>query len=81
MFFNFSMDKLLKEFSDELTIITDPLQLSKLFRELFSGFLTNYIQRETEWLSRHLNKHLAQFYESRGHQKRALNTSGLVHTL
>ncbi|TPP67475.1 Exocyst complex component 5 [Fasciola gigantica] len=73
-----NMDNILKELSDELTIITDPLQLSKLFRELFSGFLTDYIQRETEWLSRHLNKHLTQFYESPRHQKRALSTSGLA---
>ncbi|KAF5398930.1 Exocyst complex component 5 [Paragonimus heterotremus] len=73
-----TMDKLIKELSDRLTLITDPSQLSKLFRDLFADYLSGYMGRERECLVRHLSKHLSQFYESRGHQKRLLNTSGLA---
>ncbi|KAF6780094.1 hypothetical protein AHF37_00395 [Paragonimus kellicotti] len=72
-----TMDKLIKELSDRLTLITDPSQLSKLFRDLFADYLSGYMGRERECLVRHLSKHLSQFYESRGHQKRLLNTSGM----
>ncbi|CAL8082336.1 unnamed protein product [Calicophoron daubneyi] len=73
-----NLDKLINELTDELTLVTDTMQLYKLFRDLMAGYLADYMRREREWLSHHLNKHLAQFYESRGHQKRALNTSGLA---
>ncbi|KAF8560886.1 hypothetical protein P879_09245 [Paragonimus westermani] len=73
-----NIDKLIKELSDRLTLITDPSQLSKLFRDLFADYLSGYMDRERECLVRHLSKHLSQFYESRGHHKRLLNTSGLA---
>lgn len=73
-----NMDRLVKELSDELTLITDPAQLSKLFTVLFSDYLKIYMHREREYLSKQLTKHLAQFYDSRGHHKRTLQTSGLA---
>ncbi|CAH8669091.1 unnamed protein product [Dicrocoelium dendriticum] len=73
-----NMDRLVKELSNELTLITDPSQLSKLFTVLFSDYLKIYMRRERECLTKQLTKHLAQFYESRGHHKRALQTSGLA---
>lgn len=77
-FANFSVEKLVVELSNELTLITDPMQLSKLFRELFAPYLVDYMKRESDWLTERLTGHLEHYYQSQRHQKRALNVSGLV---
>ncbi|OON13462.1 exocyst complex component Sec10, partial [Opisthorchis viverrini] len=73
-----NMDKLMKALCDRLTLVTDPSQLSRLFRELFANYLSQYVAREKECLTRRLKKHLDQFYEARGHQKRPLTSSGIA---
>ncbi|GAA29702.2 exocyst complex component 5 [Clonorchis sinensis] len=73
-----NMDKLMKALCDRLTLVTDPSQLSRLFRELFANYLSQYAAREKECLTRRLKKHLDQFYEARGHQKRPLTSSGIA---
>ncbi|CAH8440049.1 unnamed protein product [Heterobilharzia americana] len=73
-----NVEKLLLELSNKLTLVTDPMQLSKLFRELFSPYLTGYMKRESDWLTERLTGHLEHYYQSRRHQKRPLNVSGLA---
>ncbi|VDP57697.1 unnamed protein product [Schistosoma mattheei] len=73
-----NVEKLVVELSNELTLITDPMQLSKLFRELFAPYLVDYMKRESDWLTERLTGHLEHYYQSQRHQKRALNVSGLA---
>ncbi|CAH8459963.1 unnamed protein product [Schistosoma turkestanicum] len=73
-----NVEKLVLELSNELTLITDPMQLSKLFRELFAPYLTDYMKRESDWLTERLTGHLEHYYQHQKHQKRALNVSGLA---
>nr|CAH8831840.1 unnamed protein product [Trichobilharzia regenti] len=73
-----NVEKLVVELSNQLTLVTDPMQLSKLFRELFSSYLTGYMKRELDWLTERLSGHLEHYYQSRKHQKRPLNVSGLA---
>uniref|UniRef100_A0A3Q0KPF0 Exocyst complex component 5 n=1 Tax=Schistosoma mansoni TaxID=6183 RepID=A0A3Q0KPF0_SCHMA len=73
-----NVEKLVVELSNELTLITDPMQLSKLFRELFAPYLVDYMKQESDWLTERLTGHLEHYYQSQRHQKRALNVSGLA---
>ncbi|TNN09607.1 Exocyst complex component 5 [Schistosoma japonicum] len=73
-----NIEKLVVELSNELTLITDPMQLSKLFRELFAPYLVDYMKRESDWLTERLTGHLEHYYQSQKHQKRPLNVSGLA---
>ncbi|CAH8470726.1 unnamed protein product [Schistosoma mattheei] len=74
-----NVEKLVVELSNELTLITDPMQLSKLFRELFAPYLVDYMKRESDWLTERLTGHLEHYYQSQRHQKRALNVSGWLN--
>lgn len=74
--FLFSVEYLTKEIANELTLITDTVQLNKWFRDLFAGYLDIYMKRENEWLVSRMTGHLTSFYGSRSHQKRSTNNSG-----
>jgi len=60
---------------------SDQQFLSKLTKDIFARYLDSYIQMESNYLNSRSQALLRRYYESKGHQRKNISSSGTVNEL
>ncbi len=73
---DFRTNKLAVDLSVRIKVGSDREYLKALIRALFAKYIDSYMSIEKKYLKEQCANLLQKFYESKGHQKRTIQTGG-----